>query len=236
MADNADVSRRRFLQTAAGGTAVAAATGTAAAQEGNETAGNETSGNETAGNETSGGGGGGGGEQAGPPDLGGYLDDANLYEGEVADETGSDTVTVQVGAGSSGLAFDPPAVHVDNGATVQWEWTGEGGAHNVVSDDDVFESGDPVDTTGVQFEYTFEEDGIYNYYCMPHEASGMLGSIVVGTDYPTKSTGGGGGGGGVPSIPGPAKSIGVATAFVMSASLGLAYFFMKYGGDYETPS
>jgi halocyanin-like protein len=233
MADNADVSRRRFLQTAAGGTAVAAATGTAAAQEGNETSGNETAGNETSGNET--GGGGGGSEPAGPPDFGGYLDDANNYDGEVVDKTGSDTVTVKVGAGD-GLAFGPAAVHVDNGATVEWEWTGEGGAHNVVADGGEFESGSAVNTTGVQFEYTFEEDGIYNYYCQPHEASGMLGSVVVGTDYPTKSTGGGGGGGGVPAIPGPAKSIGVATAFVMSASLGLAYFFMKYGGDYETPS
>ncbi len=228
MADNAGVSRRGFLQATAGGTAVAAASGTAAAQEGNETSGNETAGNESSG-------GGGGGEPAGPPDLGGYLDDANNYDGEVVDATGQSEVTVEVGAGDTGLAFGPAAVHVDNGATVLFEWTGEGGAHNVVAEDGSFESGSPTASAGVNFEHTFSSDGVYNYYCNPHKASGMLGSIVVGTDYPTKAAAGGegGGGGGVPVLPDSAKTIGVATSLVMSATLGLAYFFMKYGGDYE---
>ncbi|MEF8908404.1 MAG: halocyanin domain-containing protein, partial [Haloarculaceae archaeon] len=60
---------------------------------------------------------------------------------------------------------------------------------------------------------------------------GMKGSVVVGTDYPT--AGGGGGGGGEPrDLPDGAKTLGVATGFVMVATLGLAYFFVKYGGDY----
>jgi halocyanin-like protein len=200
------MNRREFLRTAggaAGGTAaVSAGTSPAAAAEG---------------------GGGGGGE----PDLGGYLDGANNYEGSVTDATGQDEVTVEVGAGSTGLAFGPAAVHVDNGATVVWEWTGRGGNHNVVSEDDVFNSG-PAAPSG-PFEYTFEEDGIYPYFCAPHKASGMLGVVVVGTDYPTVSTGGNAG----PSdLPGSAKTLGVATMFVMFATLGMAYFFMKYGGDY----
>ena len=224
MADNAGVSRRGFLQAAAGGTAVAAASGTAAAQEGNETSGNESSG------------GGGGGAPTGPPDLGGYLDDANNYDGSVVDATGQSEVTVEVGVGDTGLAFGPAAVHVDNGATVKFEWTGEGGAHNVVAEDESFNSGAPTASAGVNFEHTFSSDGVFNYYCNPHKASGMLGSIVVGTDYPTKAAAGGeggGGGGGVPVLPDSAKTIGVATSLVMSATLGLAYFFMKYGGDYE---
>jgi len=61
----------------------------------------------------------------------------------------------------------------------------------------------------------------------------MKGAIVVGTDYPTIDTGGGGGGG--PTLPDSAKSLGVAASFVMVATLGLAYFFMKFGGDYEQP-
>ncbi|MFD1586352.1 halocyanin domain-containing protein [Halorientalis brevis] len=121
----------------------------------------------------------------GAPDLGGYLDDANNYDGIVADETGQQVVTVQVGAGDPGLAFGPAAVHVDNGATVTWEWTGEGGAHTVVAEDGTFDSGNPVAEAGVNFEHTFERDGIYPYYCNPHKASGMLGAVVVGTDYPT---------------------------------------------------
>ncbi len=64
----------------------------------------------------------------------------------------------------------------------------------------------------------------------------MKGAIVVGTDYPTKSSGGGGGGSGSsgpPEVPDCAKTLGIATSFVMVATLGLAYFFLKYGGDYE---
>jgi len=82
-----------------------------------------------------------------------------------------DEVAVDVGGGSDGLAFTPAAVHVDNGATVIWEWTGEGAGHNVVSNDDEFESGDPVGEAGTTFEYTFEEDGVYNYHCVPTRVS-----------------------------------------------------------------
>ncbi len=171
-------------------------------------------------------GGGGGGGGGGQPDFGGYLDGANNFS-SVSDQTGNDNVTVKVGAGSSGLAFGPAAVHVDNGATVTWEWTGQGGAHNVVSEDGAFESGSPVEQG--TFEYTFEEDGIYNYYCSPHKGQGMKGSIVVGTNYPTIQTGGNVGPGDLPSA---AKSLGIGTMVVMVATLGLAYFFMKFGGDY----
>ncbi|MCU4800899.1 halocyanin domain-containing protein [Halobacteria archaeon HArc-gm2] len=216
----ADVSRRTFLRTATGTAAIAGA-GAASAQE-----------NESGGNESSGGGGGGGG----PPDFGGYLDDANEFGGSAEDATGQGEVAVDVGGGSDGLAFTPAAVKVDNGATVVWEWTGEGGAHNVVSNDGDFESGDPVAEAGTTFEYTFEEDGVYNYHCVPHEAVGMKGAIVVGSDYPTIGGGGsGGGGGGGATLPDSAKSLGVAASFVMAATLGLAYFFMKFGGDYEQP-
>jgi len=31
------------------------------------------------------------------------------------------------------------------------------------------------------------------------------------------------------------ETLGVATTFAMVATLGLAFFFLKYGGDYETP-
>ncbi|EMA19773.1 MULTISPECIES: halocyanin domain-containing protein [Haloarcula] len=215
----ADVSRRGFLRTAAGATAASAAAGTATAQEGTE----------------GGDGGGGGGE----PDYGGFLDQVGNFDGSTVDETGKDTVTVEVGVQANGGAygFGPAAVHVDNGATVQFEWTGEGGGHNVVSDGDgPLDSGSTTSSAGVNYEHTFEEDGIYPYVCVPHEGLGMKGAVVVGTDYPTKSSGGGGGeSAGPPEVPNSAKTLGVATSFVMVATLGLAYFFIRYGGDYETP-
>lgn len=33
---------------------------------------------------------------------------------------------------------------------------------------------------GEQFEVTLTEPGVYDYYCEPHEAAGMVGRIVVG--------------------------------------------------------
>lgn len=128
------------------------------------------------------------GSAPGRPDFGGFLDDANLFDGAVADESGRAAVTVRVGASEHGYAFDPPAIHVDTGTTVRWTWTGNGGAHDVVSvADDPLDSGSPVGGTGVHYEYTFTDDGVFNYHCVPHRALGMKGSVVVGTDYPTRS-------------------------------------------------
>ncbi|OYR61676.1 halocyanin, partial [Halorubrum sp. E3] len=65
---------------------------------------------------------------------------------------------------------------------VVWEWTGQGGAHNVASAEDSesdFESGDAVSEEGNTFEQSFDNTGIQLYYCTPHEAVGMLGAIEV---------------------------------------------------------
>jgi halocyanin-like protein len=110
------------------------------------------------------------------PDYGGFLDDANSYE-QTVDMTGSDSVTVEVGAGD-GLAFGPAAVAVSSGTTVTWEWTGEGGDHNVSGSDGNFDS-ETAGEEGHTFEHTFEESGTYTYVCTPHEAVGMLGAIHV---------------------------------------------------------
>jgi len=122
------------------------------------------------------------------PDFDGHLADVGNYDGTVTDLTGRDTITVEVGVSGNGgaFAFGPPAVHVDNGTTVLFKWTGDGGSHTVVSEGDgPLDSGSAVAELGVNYEYTFETDGIYNYHCGPHEALGMRGSIVVGDDYPT---------------------------------------------------
>ena len=111
----------------------------------------------------------------------GWFDDVENYEGTV-DYSGEDTVEVMVGAGEQGLLFEPPAIQVDPGTTVVWEWTGEGGEHNVVDEDGAFES-ERTAEAGHTFEHTFEEDDegeIFRYVCTPHEALGMLGAVAVG--------------------------------------------------------
>jgi halocyanin-like protein len=140
---------RRQFVGATAGTAALAATGTATAQE--------------------------------EPDYGGWFDDVSNYDG-TADKRGQDTVTITVGAqGNNGaFAFDPPAVMVSPGTEVVWEWNGEGGGHNVVSDGDgPLDSGDPVSEAGTTYSYTFESEGMFKYVCVPHEALGMKGAVVV---------------------------------------------------------
>jgi halocyanin-like protein len=132
--------------------------------------------------------------------YGGWLDDVDNYDG-THDYTGQDEVTVSVGT-VDGLKFGPAAILIDPGTTVVWEWTGEGGAHNVVADDETFDSGDPVAEAGTTFEYTFEdasEGDTFNYLCVPHEAVGMKGAVAVGSvddDLVDPSAGGDGGSGG----------------------------------------
>jgi halocyanin-like protein len=208
---NVDPSRRTFLKAAAGTASVSAATGTAAAAETTAS-------------------GGGSGAPSGNPDFGGYLDGANGYDGPSSAQNarGQNEVTIEVGAGGN-LAYAPAAVWVDVGTTVRWEWVN--GNHNVIGDDNDLDSGNPVSETGVNYEYTFEESGIYNYYCTPHQGQGMLGGIAVGNDIPTVEPDTGGGTG--PVLPENAKILGLASGFAMTSTLGLAYIFMKYGGDYE---
>ena len=33
---------------------------------------------------------------------------------------------------------------------------------------------------GDEFEYTFIEEGVYDYFCLPHEGAGMVGRIIAG--------------------------------------------------------
>jgi len=58
------------------------------------------------------------------PDYGDWFEDVENYE-KTEDLTGEDEVTVDVGAGDDGYQFDPPAIRIDQDATVVWEWTGE---------------------------------------------------------------------------------------------------------------
>jgi halocyanin-like protein len=112
-------------------------------------------------------------------DFGGWFDDTSNFDG-VVDETGADEVTVEVGVDANGGAFGfgPAAVAVSPGTTVVWEWTGNGGLHNVVAENGDFES-EQSGEEGYTFEYTFESTGTYKYVCMPHEPMGMVGAIVV---------------------------------------------------------
>jgi halocyanin-like protein len=125
-------------------------------------------------------GGNGGDAAAGEPDYGDWFDDVGNYDGTF-DARDRAAVAVEVGANVDGVpfGFEPAAVRVSPGTTVTWEWTGEGGAHDVAAVDGSFGSA-LVDEPGHTFTHTFESAGVYRYACTPHEPLGMKGAVVVG--------------------------------------------------------
>ena len=113
--------------------------------------------------------------------LADHLSNARGYDGQLQDSTGETEVTVENGAGSDGLAFDPAGLRIDAGTTVVWEWTGRGGGHDVASvrESDFSFQSDRTDRQGHTFEHTFDEAGIALYVCQPHQGQRMKGGIEV---------------------------------------------------------
>lgn len=138
------------------------------------------------------------------------------------------------------FAFEPGtenSLEIPPGTTVKFEWVTD--SHNIVVEnqpaDSDWEGHEDIENSGFSLEHTFEVPGEYEIYCLPHRAQGMEATIVVDEEAELPGGDDGGGGGGGPTIPDSAKTIGVASFVAMVSTLGLAFFFMKYGGDYRTP-
>lgn len=147
-------------------------------------------------------------------------------EGEGSGSSGPKVV--EVGPNGNNV-FKPETVYVKPGQTVKWVWKSPG--HNVHATEVPSGASWDVQTevTGppMEYEYTFDgPTGEYNYVCDPHASLGMKGTVVV-TNNPPKNEG-------YESIlPDSAKTLAVAAVGSMASVLGLAYFFMRYGGDYD---
>ena len=87
--------------------------------------------------------------------------------------------------------FDPIGLHVDPGTTVRWiarENVHTTTAYHPRNDHHslrIPERAVPWDSgflvhPGDHFDVTFTAPGVYDYFCAPHEAAGMVGRIVVG--------------------------------------------------------
>ncbi len=96
--------------------------------------------------------------------------------------------THQVDLGS--ISFSPKDITIQEGDTVLWNWVN--GKHNVVSFDGLFSSGatvSPPFTYSITFDANFlasapANGNVYDYYCAPHLAIGMVGSVTVLTANP----------------------------------------------------
>jgi len=107
--------------------------------------------------------------------------------------SGGDSV-VEIGMKSdlmgSQVWFDPIGLLVRPGQTVRWicvenvhtvtAYHPSNGNHCLR----IPEKAAPWDSGFLQpggtFEYTFTEEGVYDYFCLPHEGAGMVGRIIAG--------------------------------------------------------
>lgn len=89
------------------------------------------------------------------------------------------------------LKFDPAELTIPKGATVTWQNTGQV-PHTAT--DDPSKAANKADASlpagaspwdsgmmnaGQSWSYTFTVPGEYKYFCIPHEAAGMVGTITV---------------------------------------------------------
>ncbi|WP_435078733.1 plastocyanin/azurin family copper-binding protein [Halococcus sp. AFM35] len=136
---------------------------------------------------------------------------------------GGSAKTVTVGPGGA-LTFEPAELTIAPGTSVKFTWGSSG--HNVNPDSGKW-GHQPIEDKGFSFTTPpFQQTGEHPYVCDPHESAGMTGTIIV-------QQGGASSGSSEPPIPGFAKSLGVAASTFLLSTLGLAYFFMRYGGDFE---
>ena len=86
---------------------------------------------------------------------------------------------VVVSVDSTNLRFSPESVTITEGDSVRFFWSGELLAHNAVSYDGLFDSGDASRNVDYSFIFEVGTNGTYEYLCEPHEEFGMIGTIVV---------------------------------------------------------
>lgn len=107
--------------------------------------------------------------------------------------TAAGVVTVRMGGRSGELVFSPDRVRIQPGESVEWVVESAGHSATAYHPDNhtayrsrIPEAAESWDSgllanKGDRFQHTFTVEGVYHYYCIPHEGAGMVGAIVVGS-------------------------------------------------------
>ncbi|WP_049980932.1 plastocyanin/azurin family copper-binding protein [Halolamina rubra] len=186
-----------------------------------------------------------------------------LGSGVAAGQEGTGTATGTEGGGgggtthtvdmTDGLVFDPEDITVAVGDTVVWENVGSVGHSVTAYEEDIpdgadyWASGgfdneqaardnypDQGDVPGGEsYEHTFETLGTHEYFCIPHEGVGMVGTVEVVEEL--EQTAAGGGERELHEIGAPIHPhwVGAATILMMFVSLVFTFYVLKYG---ESPN
>ncbi len=105
----------------------------------------------------------------------------------------AEIVTINMRSDPTGARvwFDPVGIHINPGQTVRWivgqnvhtttAYHPRNGNHSLRIPETAvpWDSGYLVNP-GDHFEVKLDVEGVYDYFCIPHEMSGMVGRIIVG--------------------------------------------------------
>lgn len=119
-------------------------------------------------------------------------DDGSSHGDEIGDPV--DHAEVAMITTDDGYHFEPHVVRVTKGGTVTF--VNESGDHTstayhsenerplLMPEDAAPWDSELLTEDDATFEHTFETEGVYHHFCEPHEAAGMIGSVIVGEPDP----------------------------------------------------
>ncbi|HKQ95134.1 MAG TPA: plastocyanin/azurin family copper-binding protein [Aestuariivirgaceae bacterium] len=108
--------------------------------------------------------------------------------------TPADEIIIEMRGSADGALvwFDPIGLHIEPGRTIRWINRDPGNSHTTTAyhpNNDGHPLRIPKDAASWNSDYLlpdesfsvrFEQVGVYDYFCRPHEHAGMVGRIVVG--------------------------------------------------------
>jgi plastocyanin len=118
-------------------------------------------------------------------------------------------IRMQGNADGSHVWFDPIGLHIEPGQTIRWRNLDPGNSHTATAYHPknferplrIPEGAEPWHSDYLlpneSFSFTLTVEGVYDFYCVPHEHAGMVGRIIVGqpgrppaADLSVQATGG----------------------------------------------
>jgi plastocyanin len=101
-------------------------------------------------------------------------------------------IRMQGNSDGSQVWFDPIGIHVEPGATIKWTNLDPGNSHTATAYHPrnfnrplrIPQAAEPWNSDYLlpheEFSVTLTIEGVYDFFCIPHEHAGMVGRIVVG--------------------------------------------------------
>ena len=102
-----------------------------------------------------------------------------LLQGNLTLEDEQESEVHVVTVDSTNLRFTPSTLTINEGDTLRFVWGGQALPHNSVEENGVFDSGDPERAVDYGHVFDYDSAGTYSFFCEPHEAVGMTGSVTV---------------------------------------------------------